>query len=66
MPWQVRQREDPPGVELRLSDSGKDYLAFEEPLPDLGWTLTVTADSKVVAQARQQAWVLAKIGRAHV
>ena len=44
-----------------MSDSGKDYLAFEEPLPDLGWTLTLTADSKVVTQARQQAWLLATL-----
>ena len=61
VPWQMRQRKDQPGLELRLSDSGKDYLAFEEPLPDLGWTLTLTADSKVVTQARQQEWVLATL-----
>ncbi|MDP3230467.1 MAG: PAS domain S-box protein [Acidovorax sp.] len=61
VPWQVRQRDDQPGVELALPDSRKNYLAFEEPLPDLGWTLTLTADSKVVAQARQQAWVLATL-----
>lgn len=61
VPWKVRQREDQPGVELALPDSNKEYLALEEPLPDLGWTLTLTADSKVVAQARQQAWALATL-----
>lgn len=61
VPWKVRQRDDQPGVELALPDSRKNYLAFEEPLHDLGWTLTLTADSKVVAQARQQAWVLATL-----
>lgn len=61
VPWQVRQREEQPGAELRMSDTGKDYLAFAEPLPDLGWTLTLTADSRVVALARQQAWALATL-----
>ena len=65
VPWKLLQdsepREGQPGKELRVPDTGKDYLAYEEPLPDLGWTLTITADSKVVAQARQQAWALATL-----
>jgi two-component system, LuxR family, sensor histidine kinase DctS len=61
VPWKTRQRDDQPGVELALPDSRKTYLAFEEPLHDLGWTLTLTADSKGVAQARQQAWALATL-----
>ena len=61
VPWKTRQRSDQPGVELRLPDTGKEYLALEEPLPDLGWTLTLTADSRVVTQARRQAWALATL-----
>lgn len=61
VPWTLRQQDDQPGAELRLDGNGKRYLAFEEALPDLGWTLTVTADSRVVAVARQQAWALATL-----
>ncbi|BEP95877.1 hypothetical protein GmRootA79_42610 [Acidovorax sp. A79] len=61
VPWKLLQRPDQPGAELRLPGSGKHYLAFAEHLPDLGWTLTLTADSKVVALARQQAWALASL-----
>lgn len=61
VPWTLRQRGDQPGVELIQSGTAKDYLAYEEPLPDLGWTLTLTADTRVVAVARQQAWALASL-----
>lgn len=61
VPWTLRQQGDQPGAELHLDGNGKRYLAFEEPLPDLGWTLTVTADSRVVTVARQQAWALATL-----
>ena len=62
VPWKVlRQREDEPGAQLRVPQTRSNYLALAETLPDLGWTLTLTADSKVVAQARQQAWALAML-----
>lgn len=61
VPWTLRQHDDHPGAELRLDGNGKRYLAFEEALPDLGWTLTVTADDRVVTAARQQAWALATL-----
>ena len=62
VPWTLRPQDDSPGAELRLDGpSGKRYLAFEEKLPDLGWTLTVTADSRLVTLARQQAWALATL-----
>ncbi|WP_233244773.1 ATP-binding protein [Acidovorax sp. HMWF029] len=61
VPWTLRQHDDQPGAELRLDGNGKRYLAFEEALPDLGWTLTVTADDRVVTVARQQAWALATL-----
>ena len=61
VPWKLQTPGDQPGTELRVPGTGRQYLAFEEHLPDLGWTLTLTADSKVVAAARQQAWALASL-----
>ena len=61
VPWTLSPQEGQPGAQLHLPNTGKNYLAFEEPLPDLGWTLTLTADSRVVALARQQAWALASL-----
>lgn len=61
VPWKLRPQGDPPGGVLRVAETHSDYLALAETLPDLGWTLTLTADSKVVAQARQQAWALATL-----
>ena len=56
VPWTLRQQGDEPGMELALAAGGSRYLALNEALPDLGWTLTLTADSRAVALARQQAW----------
>lgn len=61
VPWALRLLDDQPGAELHLAGNGKQYLALDEALPDLGWTLTVTADSRVVTVARQQAWALATL-----
>ena len=61
VPWKLRSRDEQPGAQLRLPGTDKDYLAWEESLPDLGWTLTLTADGKVVTLARQQAWALASL-----
>ena len=61
VPWALRLLDGQPGAELQLAGDGKKYLAFAEPLPDLGWTLTITADSRVVTVARQQAWALATL-----
>lgn len=61
VPWTLRQQGDEPGMELALPAGGSRYLALNEALPDLGWTLTLTADSRAVALARQQAWALASL-----
>ena len=61
VPWQTREAGDQPGAELLIPGTGKRYLAFEEHLPDLGWTLTLTADSRAVTLARRQAWTLAAL-----
>jgi PAS domain S-box-containing protein len=51
------------GQLLRTRRAGKEklYVAVSESLPDLGWTLTVTADYAAVAQARIRAWMLSSM-----
>ena len=61
VPWTLRKQGDMQGHELVLPTGGTSYLALNEALPDLGWTLTLTADSRAVAVARQQAWALATL-----
>ena len=61
VPWKTHQNDRQPGSELSVPVNGKRYLAYEEHLPDLGWTLTLTADSRAIALARQQAWALAAL-----
>ena len=63
LPWQAAPRADVAGFVLRTSAHGRrlDLLALDTPLPELGWTLTVTTDTKEVAQARQLALVLAAL-----
>ena len=60
VPWTLTQRAGEPGQELALATGGR-LLAHQETLQDLGWTLTLTADSRAVALARQQAWALASL-----
>jgi len=63
LPWHVESRAGTPGVVLRTSVAGrrKDLLALDTPLPELGWTLTVTTDMQEVVQARQLALMLAAL-----
>jgi PAS domain S-box-containing protein len=63
LPWQVEARDGTPGFVLHTSVQGRrmDLLALDTPLPELGWTLTVTTDMKEVAQARQLALMLAAL-----
>jgi len=51
------------GYVLRSSLTGgrRSYLAIDQPLPEFGWTLTVTADRAPVVQARQRAWLLSAL-----
>lgn len=64
-PWKTSshatQSAPSSGTEITVPGSGKRYLALQEHLPDLGWTLTLTADSQAIALARQQAWALASL-----
>jgi PAS domain S-box-containing protein len=63
LPWNVDERRDPPGFVLRTVVAGRrmQLLALDTPLPELGWTLTVTTDMKEVIQARQAALALSAL-----
>jgi PAS domain S-box-containing protein len=63
LPWNVEERRDPPAFVLRTAVQGRrlELLALDTPLPELGWTLTVTADMKEVIQARQAALALSAL-----
>lgn len=61
VPWRVERDAGQPGYYLlhtRIGGRPQRLLAVDEVLPDLGWTLTVTADDTEVAQAGQRAWML--------
>lgn len=57
--WSI-ERSDGSAYVLRTRIDGKDkfFLAVSEPLPEFGWTLTVTADYASVIQARNRAWMI--------
>jgi two-component system, LuxR family, sensor histidine kinase DctS len=56
----VEREEGHPGYLVRTDIGGKArrFLALDEPLPDLGWTLTVMADHAEVTRARERTWML--------
>jgi two-component system, LuxR family, sensor histidine kinase DctS len=63
LPWTIESRGGTPAFVLRTSVLGRrtNLLALDTPLPELGWTLTVTTDMKEVVQARQLALMLAAL-----
>jgi PAS domain S-box-containing protein len=63
LPWETETRGTAPAFVLHTSAENRrmDLLALDTPLPELGWTLTVTTDMKEVVQARQLALVLAAL-----
>ncbi|CAN7553188.1 sensor histidine kinase [Variovorax paradoxus] len=60
LPWTVAREEGHPGYLVRTDIGGqaRRFLALDEPLPDLGWTLTVMADHSEVTRARERTWML--------
>ena len=60
LPWTVERKKGQPGYLVRTDIGGKTrrFLALDEPLPDLGWTLTVMADHSEVTRARERTWML--------
>lgn len=63
LPWKIETLRDTPGFVLRTAVNRRrmNLLALDTPLPDLGWTLTVTTDMKEVVQARQGALALSTL-----
>lgn len=68
LPWRVQPAEDHEGYLLTSQINGRSrvFLALDEPLPELGWTLTVTKDYASVMAARNRTWALASLGAALV
>lgn len=66
LPWSIERRADRPDYLLHASLDGRprSWLALDAHLPELGWTLTVTADNAEVEQARRQALVLSTLAAA--
>ncbi|SEK99069.1 PAS domain S-box-containing protein [Variovorax sp. YR750] len=60
VPWKVEHEEGAHSYLVRASVGGRPrhFLAVDERLPDLGWTLTVMADHADVDVARERAWML--------
>ena len=60
LPWKTAARPDSTGFVLRTELQGRPrtLLALDTPLPELGWTLTVTSDMHEVTQARRSALAL--------
>ena len=60
LPWTLNRAADAPGyvVQTRIDGRPRQFLAVDEALPDLGWTLTVMADYAAVTHARERTWML--------
>lgn len=44
-----------------IEGNNKSYLAVSEPLPEFGWTLTVTTDYASVVSARNRGWMISSL-----
>jgi PAS domain S-box-containing protein len=66
LPWKIEPGADTPGFVLGTSVQGRrmHLLALDTPLPELGWTLTVTTDMEEVVQARHAALTLGALAAA--
>lgn len=60
LPWKMDPAPDLPGFRVQTTIDGKprQFLAVDEALPELGWTLTVMADYASVTRARERTWML--------
>jgi len=63
LPWTITAGKGTPGYTFKtpLQGRGANLLALDTPLPELGWTLTVTEDMRDVQQAKQAALALATL-----
>ncbi len=60
IPWTIESRRKDAGYVIQTVVDGKkrQYLAFDELLPEYGWTMTIAGDYEPVFLARVQALVL--------
>jgi two-component system sensor histidine kinase DctS len=60
LPWDVERTEAEPGYLLATKVDGiaRRFMALDESLPNLGWTLTVMADYGPVTAARNRTWTV--------
>jgi PAS domain S-box-containing protein len=63
VPWQRGPDEAGSGRLVTVDAPGpaRRLLSIDEPLPDFGWTLTVTADHRPIVVARQVAWAISAL-----
>jgi two-component system, LuxR family, sensor histidine kinase DctS len=64
LPWTVQHVESPAAYLVRTTLNGtpRAYLAVDEPVSELGWTLTVMGDYAPVLRARNRAWMVGALG----
>lgn len=60
VPWSVDRTEGQLGylVQADLEGRPRRFLAVDESLPDLGWTLTVMTDYAAVTRVRNRTWMV--------
>lgn len=63
VPWQREPGDAESGRLMTATLGGRPrrLLGIDEALPELGWTLTVTADHQPIAVARRTAWAIATL-----
>lgn len=61
MPWAETREADRAEyrIQTRIAGKARQFLALDQALPELGWTLTVMSDLAELRQARSQAQALA-------
>lgn len=64
VPWSVARTGGQSGylVRTRINGHSRQFLAVDESLPELGWTLTVMTDYEAVTRARYRSWMLGGLG----
>ena len=63
IPWKAEPLAGQSGylVQTRVNERPRQYLAVDEPLPELGWTVTVMTDYAPVSWTRHVAWIIGSL-----
>lgn len=64
VPWEIESLENQSGYLVKANVDGRTrrYIAVDEKLPDLGWTLTIMGDYEPVAWARTLTFIICTLG----